>query len=788
MSENYNNNNSQGDIEDSLDLQELLLSILRNWYWILIFVIIGFFGARLYLRYALPIFKASGKVLIKNIETNSGTGLTEEAVLQEFGLFKPGNNINNEIQILRSRTLMLTVMEQLGLDVQYTGLGRLKNTEYYGGNSPIVLDSIHWFDEEHNLEFEVEPIDNEAFRLIDKNEEESVHKFNTPIIIKSDTIWLDRNTDYINSHSRMKIKSGIGASKYLQELQIRPAADYASVLILEIEDPVRKRASDIINKLIEVYNQAAIDDKNQVAEKTLKFIDERLGLLTQELNSVEGGLESYKERNEISTEASTTVNFILNEISQYDNELTKQRINLELLETIEQTLTGNVERYEIIPVNMGVDNAGNLEAQITNYNSTIIDRERLSRSAGEGNSQLEMLNIQLNTMRNTILESTRALQENLNLKINETQGKISQLQNRINQVPRQERELLEIKRQQNIKEALYLFLLQKKEETALSAAITVPNARVIDAAITSGVPVSPKPIQIYAIFVMLGFALPVGIIFLKELLDDKIYSENDIEKLTSIPILGALTRNNTGQNVVVRKNSRTAISEMFRLLRTNLNYMLSKEGGKTILVTSGMGGDGKTFISMNLGMSLALTGKKVVLVGMDLRKPKLTKYLNNQSDAEKIGLTNFLIGEHSLDNIVYPTDVDENLFIIPSGPIPPNPAELLDEEKLAPLFEYLRSNFDYIIIDTAPIGLVADAFLLEPFSHVALFAVRYAKTTEDAIRSLNQLQKENKLKNLAIVLNGVKKKRKNGYGYSYGYGYGYGYYSDDKSKKKWWFK
>ncbi|WP_367392666.1 GumC family protein [Lewinella sp. LCG006] len=765
---------------DPIDVKELVLSILRNWYWIALCVILAFFLARLNLRYSVPIYQASGTILIKDKEGGGDIGgLSEEAVLQEIGILKPGNNINNEIQILKSSSLMQEVMDTLNLEIQYTGVGRIKDTEYYGQTSPILVDSIAWYAGKRGMQLEVQALDEQSYRLYNEEGEADVHSFDQPLIVKKDTLWLSYNELGASSNGIVNIRVGGSPRKYLLKLDVKTVGDYSSVLRIQMEDPVPEKASDIINTLIEVYNQAAIDDKNQVAKKTLDFIDERLRLLTAELSSVEGGLETYKENNSIPGEAITAVDFILSEISQYDNELTRQEIKLELLNSVEKMFTANPNSFDLIPANIVLEDAGGLDEQITAYNNLLLTRERLQRSAASENPQLQSLNQELGEMRNNITQSVLALRQNLQLSIRETQGKLNELQKRINQIPRQERELLEIKRQQNIKEALYLFLLQKKEETALSAAITVPNARVIDRAVTSPAPIAPKPLQIYAIFLVLGFILPVGAIFIRELLDNKVYSEEDINKYTTVPVLGKVAKNQATDRLVVKANSRTAIAEMFRLLRTNLTYLSTGDTRQTILITSGVSGDGKTFIAVNLSLSLALTNKRVVVVGMDLRKPKLSEYLTAKLDHESLGVTNFLIGEATIEEVILSSQVHDKLFLIPSGPIPPNPAELLSGPKIGELMTYLKQHFDYIIIDTAPIGLVADAFLLAPYTDISLFAVRYGKTEREMLTGLDEMRNAGKLKKPAIVLNGVKE------GKGYGYGYGYGYYEEDKKKKKW---
>ncbi|MEL6835036.1 MAG: polysaccharide biosynthesis tyrosine autokinase [Bacteroidota bacterium] len=779
--------NQQVEVPDSFEIRELLFAFLRNWYWVLLCVGISFLAARMYLRYTIPVYQANSKILIKQ-DAGSGGGLSEEAVLQELGVLKSSNNLNNEIQILKSRTLMAQVVSELGLNVQYYGVGRVKTTELYHG-SPIILDSVRWGRTRKRASLELEINDGESFTIFN-DEEETRHTYKQAVVVERDTFWFSKTLSEQSSTKRLRIEVGQAVGRYQSKLNIRLAADYSSVLALEMEDPVRKKAIDILDKLVEVYNQAAIDDKNQVSKKTLEFIDERLVLLTEELSNVEGGLERYKEQNDISTEAGGTVGLILSEISGYDNALTQQQIQLELLNNVESSLTGGIAAFEIIPANVMLSDGEGLNREIERYNGLVLRRERLERSATPDNPELASLNKQLEEAQTSVLSSLRSLRQALQLTIRETTTKIQGLQSRINQIPRQERELLEIKRQQNIKEALYLFLLQKREETALSAAITVPNARLVDAPVAANKPISPVPLRVYAVSLLFGLMLPIGMITVREFFDNKVYSEEDVKRLSQIPVLGGVPQHDEDEHIVVRSNSRTAIAETFRLLRTNLGFLFrSKQGdeSKAILVTSGLSGDGKTFISVNLGISLALINKRVILVGMDLRKPKLVQYLQNSSDTDNVGLTNFLVSDNKLEDIVQATDIHPNLFVLPSGPIPPNPSELLSREKLTELFTYLKQEFDYVVIDTSPIGLVADAFLLEPFIDNALFVARYGKTEKATISNYEQIRRENKLPGLALILNGMRKGKGSNYsyGYSYGYGYGYGYYEQDEKKSIW---
>jgi tyrosine-protein kinase Etk/Wzc len=766
--------------DDDLDIRELVSAILRNWYWLVLSLGLAFLAARFYMRYAVTIYQAGAKILIRD-ESSSSSSLSEEAILQELGITRVNNSLVNEIQILKSRTLMQEVMETLGLGVQYIGQGRLKDSELYR-SSPVLLDSARWGGGKQRASLELQPRDEYTFTFFGEGEEARLHAYGQPLIVKKDTFWLSRDPAGEREGSRLRINIGQGPAPYLRKLNISIADKVSSVLEVKMEDPVAQKAADIVNTLVRVYNQAAIDDKNQVAKKTLVFVDERLRLLTQELSGVEGGLESYKARNEIPAETGPAVSMTMSEIARYDSELTQRQLKLELLRAMRELLGEDAERFDFLPANLLLDEAAGLDRQIAEYNNLLLERERLRRTAAPDNPQLRGLDQQLRGMRANIAQNMDVLGQNLQLSIRETQLKLEQLRRRLGQAPRQERELLEIKRQQNIKEALYLFLLQKREETALSAAVTTPNARVIDAALP-GSPVSPKPLQVYAICLMLGMVLPIGTIMLRKLFDDKVYGEADLKGLSAAPLLGAIPRNRSGRPLVIQANSRGAVAEMFRLLRANLRYLAAGKPQQSILVTSGLGGDGKTFIALNLGVSLALAGKKTVLLGMDLRKPKLAQYLVGQPDHAGQGLSNFLVGEAEPAQLIRPSGVDARLYYLPSGPIPPNPAELLGSDKIPELFAYLRQHFDHILIDTAPVGLVADALLLEPFVDITLFIVRHGKTPQGIIRRFEQLRVEKKLTTPALVLNGVRMGK--GYDYGYGYGYGYGYYVEEK-KRKWW--
>ncbi len=774
------NGRQSPDRDFDFDVKGLFYKVLRNWYVILIFLGLAFAAAQLYLRYTVPIYQTKSTILIKAETKNSGNIQAENAVLQELTGYSPTNNLINEIHILRSRSLMEQVVEELGLNISYFQLGRIQSKELYG-NSSVKVDTIIWYEGERALTLNIDFIDNVKCK-VSGGEGEKDYFFGTPLVLHKDTIILSRDLaiegirgDQLIISVQPKLSV---ASQLKKNLSVEIAQDFSSVLNLSLQSALRRKAVDVLDKLVEVYNRDAIADKSEVDRKTLSFINERLSLLTSELSAVEGEVESYKEQNQIPTEAGANIEQLLAEVFTYDNQLVQLEVKLNLLDSIQNAMSDPRHMEALIPANTMLGEEGALIEQIRLYNEILLRLDRLSGSATGENPMVAELEHQLSEYRRAIMASVVSVRQNLELIKRRTQNKLDELERRIGMVPRLERELLEIKRQQNIKQGLYLYLLQKKEETALSSAITVGKARVIDPALASGIPISPKPLRIYGLFTLLGLALPIGFIFLRDLLDDKIYSEEDIRSLTGIPVLGSVAQSSSGSSIVVHPNSRTPISEMFRLLRTNLNFLGAGKGYEVIMVTSGLGGDGKTFTAVNLGLTLSLTGKKVVLVGMDLRKPKLAEYLVSVEDQSQAGVSSYLIGSEPLERVVIPSDTNENLFFIPSGPIPPNPAELLESERTEDLIRQLREQFDYVMIDTAPLGLVADALLLTEQVDISLYVVRHGKTPAEMLKKLEKMRKEGRLKNPAIILNGVKA------GSGYGYGYGYGYYANDTNKKK----
>ncbi|AKD01938.1 tyrosine-protein kinase [Pontibacter korlensis] len=764
---------------EEIDIKNILQKYLRYWYLFVIGVVICLGLAFLYLRYATPAYNISSTLLIK--DDKKGPDLSGNAVFSDLELFKASKNIDNEIQVLKSKSLMQRVLTELSLYTSYYVEGNIKTSEVYGRSLPVkvivsTLDSAA-FDKTLTLYIK----DNNSFELEgEESQERSAYKFGQEIkhaygtftvVAASGVSTRNKANLIIKFHDIRKL-----ADYYNKELTVAPVNKEASVLTISLVDPVPEKGKDIINKLVEVYNKEAVEDKNLVAASTIEFIDERLKFLTTELTDVEKNVEQYKRENEL-TDVSSEAQLYLQRASEYNKQLAEFEIQLDVLNSIETYLSKHQEGdFEVVPSTLNIQDP-TLLGLINKFNELQLDRQRMLRTTQANNPLVQNMTDQLANLKTNILENLRNIKNGLVITRNNLQASSAQFESRIQQVPSIERELLEINRQQGIKEGLYLYLLQKREESALSLAATVSNSRVIDSAMAGDLPVKPKKQLVYLLAIILGLGIPFACIYLRDLLNDKVQTLQDVKKGTATPVLGEISHSEYPDKLVVTENSRSAVTELFRLARTNLQFSTVGNENKVILVTSSMTGEGKTFFSINMGASLALTGKRVVLVNFDLRKPRL---MQDMGLSNEVGITNYLISEKlAVQDILTPSPSVPGLYAIGSGPIPPNPAELMLSSKVTHLLEELKEQFDHVLIDTPPVGQVADAFTLAPLIDSSVFIIRYGYTHKSQIDIVDDIYKNKKLNHLMIVLNDAKKE--NGYGYGYAYGYGYG----ESSKKGW---
>ena len=580
------------------------------------------------------------------------------------------------------------------------------------------------------------------------------------------------------------------ARDYCKSLSIAPTSKTTSVAVISLKNSSLQRGQDFINQLLEMYNRNTNNDKNEIAQKTAEFIDERIGIISKELGSTEANLESFKRDAGI-TDLTSEAQIALAGNAEYEKKSVENRTQISLVNDLRKYLRGN--EYEVLPSNVGLQDAALIGA-IERYNEMLIERKRLLRTSTENNPTIVNLDTSIRAMKANVQATLEGTLQGLMITKESLDREASRYSRRISNAPGQERAYVSIARQQEIKAGLYLMLLQKREENAIALAATANNAKIIDEAIADDIPVSPKRPMIYLIALVLGIGIPVGIIYLVELTKFKIEGRADVEKLTSVPVVGDIPltdeKNDKNGSIAVFENKNNLMSETFRNIRTNLQFMLDNDQ-KVILVTSTVSGEGKSFVSSNLAISLSLLGKKVVIVGLDIRKPGLNKVFH-LSNKEK-GITQYLSNpETDLMELVQPSDVNQNLFILPGGTVPPNPTELLARNGLDRAIETLKKSFDYVILDTAPIGMVTDTLLIGRVADLSVYVCRADYTHKAEYTLINELSFEKKLPNLCTVINGVDlKKRKYGYYYGYGkygkhygygkrYGYGYGYGQDTK--------
>lgn len=741
---------------------------LKYWYLILAGAVLGLTGSYLYLRYvAVPKYSITSTIMIRE-EQNAPSlaGLSNNATPE---LTKPMQNIDNEMQILRSKNLMLRVVEELALYADYYLPGDEKKTEIYGKTLPLLVAPYSSLNAlSYDKVLTVYPKADSTFTLQEGAVKVGEYRFGQ-LITRPYGAFSLLATPFLGETANL-YASGIAielsnpqlvADKYSQMLTVASVNKDASVLNLALISSVPQKGRDIMNKLLEVYNKEAVEDKNLMSANKLKFLDTRLKYLSSELNGVERNVEQYKQSRGIA-DVSTQNTSAVEQAGAYQSKLADWATQIEVLESIERYLTQNAGQYRLVPSTLGIQDQTLIDL-ITKFNNLQQAREGMLRTTQESNVLVQNMNEQLANLRSNILENLRNIKNGLVITSRNLRITSGQFKARISDAPVVERELQAKGRQQSLKQNIYLYLLQKREEAALALASTTSNSRIIDAATISDQPISPNRKMTYLFGLLLGMGLPLSLLYAKSQFNNKVESKQEIEELTNTPILGEIAHNR-GKTVVVSKDSRSALAEMFGLVRANLNFATVGHENKVTLVTSTVSGEGKTFFSINLSNSLVLVGKKVVLIDLDLRKPSLAHELGIQAEP---GVTDYLASDRlSIEDIIQVSPSTPDLFTISAGSIPPNPAELLSSSKLAFLINELRGSFDHIIIDTPPIGLVADAFSINAMADSAICVVRYNYTVQDHIKTIDAIYETKKLNNLMLVLNDSRANINSYYGYN----------------------
>lgn len=785
--------------EEQVNIQELLFRYLIHWPWFVVSIIICIACAWGYLRLTTPIYNISATVLIKDEKKGGGASMSSD--LEKMGLegfVSSSSNVDNEIEVLRSKSLAREVVNNLGLFVTYMDEDEFPSKELYH-TSPVLVSLTHQEADKLPGRMEINMILQPTGALgvqITVGEKEYQKQFDKlPAVFPTDegTVAFFANNDTLSAvcpenitkerHITAFINRPFSVLKeYVNSLSIAPTSKTTSVVVISLENTNTRRGRDYINKLLEMYNINVNNDKNEVAQKTAEFIDERIGIISKELGSTEQDLENFKRSAGI-TDLSSEAQIALTGNAEYEKKRVENQTQINLVMDLQRYMKGN--EYEVLPSNIGLQDAASAGA-IDRYNQMLVERKRLLRTSTENNPTIINLDTSIRAMRTNVQATLDATLKGLQITKEDLAREASRYSRRINDAPTQERQFVSIARQQEIKSGLYLMLLQKREENAITLAATANNAKIIDEALADDNPISPKKMLVYLAALVLGVGLPVGVIYLIGLTKFKIEGRADVEKLTSLPVVGdiPLADEKTG-SIAVFENQNNLMSETFRNVRTNLQFML-ENGKNVILVTSTISGEGKSFISANLAISLSLLGKKVVIVGLDIRKPGLNKVFNIPK--KEHGITQYLTNTTAnLMDFVQPSDINKNLFILPGGTVPPNPTELLARGGLEKAIETLKANFDYVILDTAPVGMVTDTLLIGRVADLSVYVCRADYTHKAEFTLINELAENNKLPNLCIAINGLDlNNRKYGYYYGYGkygkyygygkrYGYGYGY-------------
>lgn len=782
MNNNSYNNTNNIDVDETINIRAEIEKYLLHWKWFAIGILFSLIGAFLYLRYTTPQFSATAVILIKD-DKKSGAS-AELAAFEDLGILGgSGQNIDNEIEIIKSRKIIGDVIKNLNLNISYFSKGRVKETEVYH-KSPYKIIFSKKNEKYYELDtvFTITQLNEDNFDLISETDVKvGEYRFNETISNDFGEYRIIKNNEIIESpdgNKSIKVKIepiNTLIDVYKKNISVSPVNKKSSVVNLSLNDAVRLKAENFLDSLISSYNRDAIFDKNLVSQKTKTFIDGRLELVKKDFDNVNLELKDFKTDNKV-TNIEAESELVLKSIDDVRTKIIDANIQFSLVSSLYDELISQSKDDSLLPPNLGLDDVS-IATSILEYNKLVQTKTRLLRTAGNENPSVVRLVDQIEGLKSSLIKSLDNSKKGLQLTIDKLYEEDNKIKSRISGIPVQELELGKIKLKQAITSELYAYLLKKKEETDISLAVTVANAKIIDSAYSSKLPVSPKKSIILLAALLLGGVIPFIIIYLKNLFDTKIHNKADIEENLSVPFLGDVPKSDSKEKIVIGADARSSTAEAFRLIRTNLDFMIANIKGKnkTIFVTSTTSGEGKSFISINVAASLALSGKKVLLMGMDLRAPKVAEYLGIP---DRKGVTNYITDDDlDIESLIFNIDNIKNLDIISSGVVPPNPAELLMTKRTENLFTIIKKEYDYVVVDTAPVNLVTDTLLISKYADMFIYIARANYLDKRLLAVPQTLYNEKRLPNMAMVLNDTDPKRSYGYGYG---GYGYGYVVEEK--------
>ena len=760
-------NKTQQQTEDN-QMSQAFAGYISYWPLFLVCLLLALGAAFFYIRYSIPKYEANATLIIKDAKKGS----EDSKLLESLDMIDTKKIIENETEVFQSRRLMEQVVKKLRLYAPIYMEGKIKFHDAYL-YSPILVEAKNPDSITTNNGILLNYNANTKMVTLTKKPKFSgiINEWHhTPYgelkftLNPNYTPPTEEKPLYLSVQQVKNIAPGI-----LSALKVNASSKLSSVLELSYIDEVPQKAEDILNTLIAFYNDASIAEKNNLVKNTLESIDSRLSVVANDLDSIEKKIQQYKAANK-ATDLGTQSNLYLQSVSGSDSKLGEVQVQLSNLDQLEKFVSSK-ENIGVLPSGLGVNDAA-LTQLMSNLNTAQINYEKQRKIVGENNPMILSIKEEINNLKPDILANIQAQKRNLTAtrqNLSSTSGKYNTM---LNYIPQKEKQLLEISRDQNIKSGIYSFLLQKREETQLSYASNISDSKVVNYALAKRKPVSPKKSFIYLAALILGLLTPIILVSGRELLNNKVLYRKEIEALTSIPVIGEIVHNKSNAPVVIEAGKRSFIAEEFRKIRVSLLFLGIDPYHKKILVTSSIPGEGKSFVAANLAISLAMTGKKVALVDMDLHSPSLGKVFN--IPLEDPGVSDYLLGEKEAEDIIIKVPSHENLFFIPAGGLHPTPSELLENGQIQNLINYLDNTFDVVVLDTAPVVMVTDAYHLSSLADATLYVIRHKYTPKMLVKRIDENNKVNTLKNPAILFNGVKTRgfMKNNYGYGYDYVYG----------------
>jgi tyrosine-protein kinase Etk/Wzc len=772
------------NFSQSSEMRDFVVRYLKYMPWIIVCLTLSLVIAYIKIRYTVPIYHVQSTLLIKNDVESSTSGKNDR--LTDLFIANPSSNLYNEIEVLKSSPVIARVVKDLGLQVSYYIKGSVRSSLLYK-ESPFTLQVLQLQDSLVGFGFAVTALNDQRF-TVDKGT--TAYSYGVPFKIGNKVCMLTRTgldlkmfptrDFYISWQPAIEAARGLTGS-----IKIAQLSDFASILSLSMETENVSLGQDMLNTLMAVYDSLIIEDKNRIAVNTMNFIDARLSSLRDSLGGVEGNLRNFMEKNGIFDIAGQSKEYMTG-ISDDAKTLQTSNIQLNILDWLIDYIAKPENTYNAVPTNLGIAEPS-LLTLFSDYNKLQLQRETNLKTAPLDNPMIKSMDASLERLRQNMLQALQNVRQANLITRNALSLQNDQFQGQLKAMPGKSQHQLAIQRQEEILQELYYFLLQRKLETSISSASTISNSKVIEPAVGGDEPVIPNHNSLYMSYAIIGLVIPIAFIVIVELMSDKVVNRMEIQKATDAPILGEIGHSEDSKTLVVTTNSRRFIAEQFRIIRTNLRYITGKNETPVILVTSSFSGEGKSFVSTNMGAVMALAGKKTVVMEFDIRKPKIISGLDLK---RKMGITNYIIGSASFEDLPVKVEGVDNFYVIPCGPIPPNPAELLLSSRLTELIQHAKRNFEVVILDTAPIGLVSDAINLAAFADCTIYIVRRGHTPKRLLGLVNDLYVNKKLPSLSILLNDMKADggQYGGYygGYGY-YGYGYnkngGYFEDGKQQK-----